>query len=287
MKTPAEIEKDIVSIDTVNRLSAVFEGIASMRLSQIKDLVLQSQEYFNRLWQMYTQIRVDNFFHFGRHHSDQSVVDKELIIAITGEGGFSGDVDYRLIREVIELYDDKKNEIIVIGHHGAMQLVQAGIKFRKYFKLPTHDQNINVEPIVREVQHFKSTVVFFQSYVSLMNQEIKSVNLSNAVESRGKEVDRGVDIISEQTYIFEPSMYAVVDHLESSMMKIALSQFILESKLAQFASRFRAMSLAHQKSQELVGELAWNLSRTKRAVKDERLKEITNGITKSEQGVLT
>lgn len=280
MKSPFEIEKELAGVVTVTQLSSVFEGIASMRIAQIKNQVQQSQEYFNRLWQMYTQIRVDSYFHFGREES-KKVNEKELIIAITAEGGFSGDVDLKLIRKVIEYYDPEKNDIIVIGHHGAIQLAQNNVHFLKYFKLPSSDKNINVGPIIREVQGYKTTSVFYQSYVSLMVQEVERISLSGAVEERGRDVKKGEDVISEETFIFEPSVYAVVDHLERSMMNIALSQVILESKLAQYASRFRAMSVAHKKSQELVEDFSWSLARAKRAVKDERLKEILGGLKKS------
>lgn len=280
MRSPLEIEKELQGITTVKELSTVFEGIASMRIAQIKNQVQQSQSYFDRLWQVYTQIRVGSYFHFGRQSSEGEVSDKELIIAITGEGGFSGDVDLKLIKRVIKYYKKDQHEIIVIGHHGALQLAQNGVHFLKYFKLPARDRNINVAPIIREVQQYRTTSVFYQSYVSLTNQQIKSISLSRAVESRGEDVTDSKEVISEETYIFEPSMYAVVDHLERSMMNIALSQVILESKLAQYASRFRAMSAAHTKSQELVDDFTWSLSRAKRSIKDERLKEITNGVKK-------
>ena len=280
MKSPMEIEQELKGITTMVDLTSVFEGIASMRIAQIKNQVLQSQEYFNRLWQMYTQIRVGNFFHFGRQEADIEVSKKELFIAITAEGGFSGDVDQKLINEMLKVYDPEKHDIIIIGHHGAIQLAQNGVKFHKYFKLPSKDQNINVMPIIREVLSYTATSVFYQSYVSLMVQDIKKISLSGAVEERGKTVAKGDEIISVETYIFEPSTYAVVDHLERSMMVIALGQVILDSKLAQYASRFRAMTAAHDKSEELTGDLTLGLNRAKRAVKDERLKEITNGLKK-------
>ena len=65
------------------------------------------------------------------------------------------------------------------------------------------------------------------------------------------------------------------------MLKIALSQLILQSKLAQYASRFRAMSASHQRADETKVDLHLAYNRAKRAVKDERLKEIINGIKKS------
>jgi len=72
-----------------------------------------------------------------------------------------------------------------------------------------------------------------------------------------------------------------VDHLERSMMQIAVSQLILESKLAQYASRFRAMSAANQRAVEAKDDLNLEFNRARRALKDERLKEIVNGLKKS------
>jgi F0F1-type ATP synthase gamma subunit len=78
----------------------------------------------------------------------------------------------------------------------------------------------------------------------------------------------------------------VVDHLERSMLQIAVSQLILDSKLAQYASRFRAMSASHQRADEAKADLHLMYNRAKRAMKDERLKEIVNGLKKSRAGAL-
>ncbi len=230
------------------------------------------------------QLRVDALFSFGRDAAERPVIDKELFIIITAEGGFSGDIDQKLVELMLEEYDKDKNEIIVIGHHGAMQLSQRSISFRKYYKLPAKDKNINVSPIIKEVQEYRHTSVFYQEYISLMDQEVKKIALSTAIQTTIGQKEKLDDIISEANYIFEPSSYAVAAHLERSMMKIALSQLILQSKLAQYASRFRAMSASHQRSDETKTELHLAYNRAKRAVKDERLKEIINGMKKSKAG---
>lgn len=281
MKRPPEIQKDIIGMQTLSELTSVFEGIASMRIAQIKNQVLQSQNYFETLWQMYIQIRAGTPFSFGRHIASENVIDKELYVVITAEGGFSGDIDQKLITWMLKSYEKDKNDIIVIGHHGAIQLAQRGVSFKKYYKLPSKDQNINVTPIIKEVQNYKSTYVFYQTYVSLTVQDVKRISISNAVEEQGKDITAGDEVINESTYIFEPSSFAVVDHLERSMMTIALSQVILESKLAQYASRFQAMSASHNRANESVGELKLLYNRSRRAIKDERLKEIINGLRKA------
>jgi ATP synthase F1 gamma subunit len=274
-----EVSEQRIAMDTIVNLTSVFEGLASMKIAQVKNQVLSSQQFFNELWDIYKQIRVDSLFRFGRAN-DHDIIKKQLLMVITAEGGFSGDIDQKLIKWMLETYNPEKQDIIVIGHHGALQLLQAKIGFKKYFTLPSRDTNINVRPLVQEVGHYQSTVVYYQTYVSLMTQEVKRIELQTAVAQQAHAAgdDKPDEIISEANYIFEPTTFDVVAHLERSMTEIALSQVILDSKLAQYASRFRAMSMAKDKSKELSNDLRMQFNRTKRRIQDERLKEMTNGL---------
>lgn len=284
MRRPSEIEKEEIAMGTLVELTSAFEGIASMKIAQIKNQVLQATIFFDSLWGIYSQIRVSSVFGFGRRNAEIEVSDKELYIIITAEGGFSGDIDQKLIQLMLKTYDPEKNEIIVIGHHGAIQLAQRNVAYKKYFKLPSKDKNINVTPITKEVQLYKNTTVFYQEYVSLMVQDVKRIELSRAVQSQGNQVGGAEEVISEINYIFEPSTYDVVDHLERTMLQIALSQLILNSKLAQYASRFRAMSASHQRADEAKADLHMDYNRSKRGIKDQRLKEIISGMKQSKLG---
>lgn len=267
-RRPNEIARDEAAMATLVELTSVFEGIASMRIAQTKSSVLESTKFFNELWNIYSQLRVDTLFNFGREGEHVEVIDKDLYIIVTAEGGFSGDIDQKLVEFMLTTYQPEKHDIVVIGHHGAVQLAQRNVEYQKYFKLPVKDQNINVTPITQIVKQYRATSVYYQEYISLMNQQVKSIELANAVKTKGKASDKTDEIISEATYIFEPSSYAVAAHLERSMMQIALSQLILESKLAQYASRFRAMSASHQRSQQGKDELHLAFNRARRAVKD-------------------
>ncbi len=283
-RRPVEIQREELAMGTLVQLTNVFEGIASMRIAEIKNQVQQATKFFNDLWAIYSQLRVGNSFGFGRTNVEAEIIPKELFIIITAEGGFSGDIDQKLIQLMLQSYDPEKNEIIVIGHHGAIQLAQRGIAYKKYFKLPAKDRNINVTPIIREVQLYQSTSVFYQQYVSLMVQDVKRITLSSVVQQKGKQSDNPESIITELNYIFEPTSFDVVDHLERSMMNIAVSQLILDSKLAQYASRFRAMSASHSRADEAKNELHKAYNHAKRAIKDERLKETVTAMKKIKRG---
>jgi len=269
----SELELSAVMVE----LTSAFEGIASTRIAQIKDQVLRSGQFFDDLWRIYEQIRVGSSFNFGRTQR-HAAINKELMILITSEGSFSGDIDQRLITEALAHYNPLKNDIIVVGYHGIAQLAQRRLQAKLNFKLPGSERNINIAPIVAQVQKYNSTVVYYQTYVSLMQQDVKTIALGATIATRGANVKPGEEIISETNYIFEPSTLAVVGHLESAMTGIALSEVILESKLAQYASRFRAMRLAHEKADDTHFDLNWTYSRAKRQLKDERLKEVINGL---------
>ncbi|HET8992056.1 MAG TPA: F0F1 ATP synthase subunit gamma [Candidatus Saccharimonadales bacterium] len=282
MKRPAELEADEASMAILVELTSAFEGIASMRIAQIKDQVMQSTKFFNELWGIYSQIKIGDGFGYGRvaGKNQATIIPKTLFIIITAEGGFSGDIDQKLVRLMLKEYDPQQHDIIVIGHHGALQLAQNKVSYSKYFKLPKKDKDINVTPISSETKRYKATKVFYQEYISLMEQDVKSIELSTALIDRGSD-DNDKDVINEQTYIFEPSTMEVVAHLENSMVQIVISQLILESKLAQYASRFRAMSIAHERADDMKKETHLNFNRARRYIKDERLKEVINGIKKS------
>lgn len=264
---------------TIMTLTSAFEGLSSMRIAQIKDQVVESQAYFGDLWKMYNQLRVDPVFRYGRDsQDDKPVIDKTLYIGITAEGGFSGDIDLRLVNMMLKTYKPETHDIIVLGHHGALLLSQQKVDFRKYFKLPKKDENINVTPLTKYISQYKNTMVFFQSYKTLMTQDIKAVELHSAVQAAGKNVGASDEVISEHTYIFEPSSYAVVAHLERTMLQVSLSQMILESKLAQHASRYRAMSAAKTLALDTTSALRIEFNRVKRATADQRLKETISGM---------
>lgn len=282
MRQLSEITSARDNATVLVELTSAFEGIASTHIAQIKDQVQRSGQFFDDLWRIYSQLRVDKSFNFGRAPTGAKVSPKELMILITSEGSFSGDIDQKLIGAALANYNPSKNDIIVVGYHGIAQLRQHQVQATLNFKLPTSDQNINVAPLVAAVQKYASTVVYYETYVSLMQQDVKTIALGAAISRRGANVKKGEGIISEQTYIFEPSTRAVIGHLERTMIGIALSEVILESKLAQYASRFRANRVAHEKADDILDNLTWFYARAKRQLKDERLKEIINGLRRGE-----
>lgn len=281
MRRPLEIKAEETSVRSVVSLTSALESLSSMQIAKTKNKVLISNQFFDEVWHIYKQIRVDVLFNFGRTE-EQKPIDKELLILITAKAGLSGDIDQRLVRRVVERYDETKNDILVIGRHGALKLNQAHIDYTYYFDLPESDY-INVDPLMDIIKKYARSRIYYQNYISLSEQAIRDVDLSEVVSSRGRVADIGAltdDFVSEKTYIFEPSSYQVAAYLESSILRLTISQFIYDSLLAQVASRFKAMSAAKERSMETAGELRTEYNRSKRNQVDTRLKESMAGLKK-------
>ncbi len=281
MIRPQVIADELLSIDVIGNLTDVFQSIASIQIARIKRQVEASQKFFSELWPLYTSIRVGNPQRFD--NSDLVTTNKQLFVVITAEGGFSGDIDQKLIRWMLGHYDPKTTDIVCIGHHGAIQLAQSGVNIVQYFKLPADELNINIAPIMDLITRYSETTAYYQTYVSLAVQDVKKISLQ-AVVNDLSVASKKEEVISARNYIFEPSEDEVVNYMETTMRGVALAQVILESKLAQYASRFRAMSESHEKANELFDELKVDLYRAKRAQGDERLKEVMAGLTKIRAG---
>lgn len=277
MKRPLEILAEEKSMRTIVGLTSAFESLSSMKIVLTKKGVLSSNVFFTDVWNIYKNIRVVGMFQFGRN-PDEKPIDKELFVLITAPAGLSGDIDQRLIRSMRKQYDPEKHDILVIGKHGAQQLGQVNIEYQYFFNLPKKDY-INVEPLLDIIRKYKETRVFYQNYVSLMTQDIRNIRLSDVIETKGAE-SASKDAITEETYIFEPNPLVVVAHMETSMMRLALLQVIYDSRLAQYASRFKAMSAARQRAVDEVAALHMQYNRAKRGIVDQRLKEINAGLKK-------
>src|ERR1700677_3423893 len=110
MKRPLEIAAEEASMRTIVSLTSAFESLSSMKIMQTKGKVLISNQFFNEVWTIYKQIRMDVMFNFGREAGEKPI-DKELLILITAAGGLSGDIDQRLIRKFRTYYKPENNHI--------------------------------------------------------------------------------------------------------------------------------------------------------------------------------
>lgn len=271
------IEKETVEIKTVEDLTGVFESIASTQVAKVKNKVELSKQFFQLLWKRYSSLRMDQASRITNREQGQS--DRKVFVIISAEAGLSGDIDQRLIETMLRDRDNK-TDIIVLGSHGAQQLDQRKIHYTRFFQVPESDSYIDVSPVIQAVISYSRIVVYYEEYVSLGVQEIRTIDLLSRVRDMSEEADE--DVMTAEDTIFEPSLEEIATQMEETMMTLALSQTILESSLAQAASRFNAMAVAKKRASELLGDYRLEYHRAKRSESDRRLREVMVSLKKKQ-----
>lgn len=267
----------MAGIGTLKDLTNVFESLASTQVAKVKTKAQLSQEFFNLLWQRYTAIRIDPK---KRLLTREGIGDngRKVLVLISAEAGLSGDLDMRMIESMQDEYKAGNTDIIVLGSHGASQLTQRGIPYIRFFQIPESDSYINVTPVIEAARPYTDIAVYYEEYLSLGQQEVRRIDLVTHMKDMSEGVEEGT--MTDVDTIFEPSLEQIADQMEATMMSLALSQTILQSGLAQAASRFNAMTVAEDRATDLLGEYKLEFHRAKRGESDRRLREVLVSIKK-------
>jgi F-type H+-transporting ATPase subunit gamma len=285
MRRAINIAGELNQVHTVEDLTEVFESIASIRISKIRDRVVASKDFFAELWQTYSGLRIDRK---ERLKNAGNKNGKDVFLVVTGEGNLSGEADEKIVSTMMEAYGKAQNtDVVVVGSHGYAQLKQRTIPVAKAFSMPTSDVSFSVTDIIATLAEYNRISVFYQTYDSLRVQKVSRIELLATVKNLGEDVtdETGVEVVSSRDYIFEPGVEEIADYLESVMMGVALIQVIMESKLSQYAARFNAMNAAKHRANELVTDFNLQYHRAKRGEADERLKEIIKIVKHHQKGL--
>ena len=281
MRRPNAILKESEEIVTVEDLTSVFESLAMTQIAKIKTKVEMSKDFFDLLWAKYSALRVDPESRLT--HRDSKETTKDVYVVISAEAGLSGDIDLRLIETVLKNYDPKTTDIIVLGSHGAQQLRQRGVSFVRYYRVPESDSYIDVSPVIEAIKPYRNAKVYYEEYVSIGVQGIKSIDLIQTIKTMSENADDPSSLISERDTIFEPSLDEIAGIMETAMMSLAFAQVILESSLAQDASRFNAMAVAKKRALELVGLYTLEYHRAKRSQSDRQMREVMTSLKRKKR----
>ncbi len=279
MRKASDVLEDTKQIDTVENLTGAFESIASTRVAKVKSRVELSKEFFELLWQKYSSIRIDPDSRI-THHSRRKQGAKKAFVIISAESGLSGDIDQRLIETMMKDFDQTTTEIIVLGSHGATQLRQRGIPYIRFFQVPESDDYLDVAPVIEVIEPYSKVTVYYEEYLSLGVQGVKSIDLISSIQALSAGADTGEEYITAADTIFEPSLDEIAGIMEDAMVRLAFSQAILESGLAQDASRFNAMAGAKERAWELLNYYKLEYHRSKRSESDRRSREVIVGLKK-------
>ena len=243
------LKNELQTVRVVEELTEVFQNTASIKIRRIRKQVLSSKLFFNDMWGIYQQLRVESNISLRNQASN----NRQLLLFIASPVGLAGPNDQRIVAELLASYDSDKQDVVVVGSHGAQLLKHQGIVPIRAFESPDVAHDFSVEPIVELVKTYDSTIAFYDAYLSLTTQVASKRQLLLEAqiltdEERSLVKQGTTEVIAAGNYIFEPSLEVAIVTLEQVMLQTTITQIILESHLSQLASRFTNMTLSHERA---------------------------------------
>ncbi len=265
-----QLGEELETIGVIEDMTDILSSIASVKVRSIRQRTLNSKIYFNDLWEIYEQLRINDLL----LSTDAKANSKHLILLFSSSNLLSNANDTQIINQFIADYDKERDDVLAIGSHGVRLLKQYGIKPARAFEVPDVTKQFSTEPIVDIIRQYSAATAYYHVYHSLSLQQVNKLKLLQEPQSLVPEermlIDKRVETaITYDSFIFEPTLDEVVATLEQVMLRTSIAQLLFETRLSQFASRFLHMSMAHNRAEVMYRQLNYKYLTARRYERDE------------------
>ncbi len=261
-----QLERDIANTSTIGNLSSIFEIISTIKINETKNSVFASQKFFIDLWSLYRDLlkaqKTDEL------PSRNASINKTICLVVTSSDSFSGPADDEIIRLLDSDPDTAGSDIAIIGRKGVSILTSKGRSIILGFDSPDTTKPIDVTPLSNLIVQYKKAYCIYQTFISLVNQKITKTNLKPY-----ENIDNVKSNIDLADYIIEPSYDEIMQYLESVILNIGLTQIIFESRLSEYANRFKTTTVINDRAKDAIKLMNLQYNQTKRRMKDEALRQ--------------
>lgn len=275
--TTKRLSQDLRIITTVNDLTEVFQNISSIKIRSMRQQVLFAKLFFNELWAIYQQVRVDSRVSL----RDVATKRKHLRIVFCSSSQMPSSVDQELIDDLLSDYDPVEHDIVVIGSHGVRLLENRNVQPTYSYEIPDITKSFTVDPLLHLVKDYLATTAFYNAYKSLTIQPATRFTFLVEVQPLSAEEQSlmaagATDVITPANYIFEPSLDVTTVALEQIMLTTTVTQLLQESILSQVSYRFTTMTLAHERVDRQRKKTQLSFLSARRSERDEITRQIMN-----------
>jgi F-type H+-transporting ATPase subunit gamma len=270
MNSTNELKNELATVSTIQEITSVYQGIASLRMTQIKDSVAKTKEFIDGLADIYehareayiAQIQVKLKERKGKNKLNLTSIrrnGKTVTVFLSANEHLYGSLILEIWRKFLADIKSNPSDILIVGKFGRNLYSSENLNYKlTYFDLaddkPSREE---VQKIINFVSEYERIIVHYGQMRTLLTQE----PVRNEITGR---VVLEKNIPTTKRYIFEPSPEKIIEFFEKEIIAAVFNQKIMEHQLARFSSRMVAMDQASQNAGTLIKELKTQLSHAKK-----------------------
>ena len=275
-----EIRNRISSVSSTMQITSAMKMVSAAKLKKAQDAITAMRPYSDKLTELLQGLSATLDADSGSKFSEQRIVKKVLIVAITSNRGLAGAFNSNIIKQVTSLstttYANQEVSYLAIGK-------KANDAFKKTNKVIanksavyddlTFDNVAEIAELLMEqflIHKADKIVLVYNKFKNAATQEIMSEQFLPIVPVEG-EVNVNLD------YIFEPSKSEIVEQLIPKSLKTQLYKAIRDSFASEHGARMTAMHKATDNATELRDQLKLTYNKARQASITNEILEIVGG----------
>ena len=200
-----------------------------------------------------------------------------LIIAITSDEGFLGDLNMMAVNTSVNLVKSPQDEVLVLGRRGVRYLEETDVSYKSFPGI-TSEISFNEVSIIKEYilkgyrKKFGRVHIVYPKFISLAVQRIDKIALLPYQRKETLKIPRGFFI---DEMLVEPHSDSAIEMLMDLFMGFKLLEIFWMSKRSEYAARIMHLEGSTQELSVLNQQISFNYFRQEHALKDKSIREIS------------
>ena len=275
-----EIRNRISSVSSTMQITSAMKMVSAAKLKKAQDAITAMRPYSNKLTELLQHLSASIDSDRESKYSNQRVVNKVLILAITSNRGLCGAFNSNIIKQVSSLIDDvyadKDTAVLAIGKKANDAFSKRGLVMANesdVFDDLTFENVARVAEMIMEKfveGDFDRVDLVYNSFKNAATQIVRTEQFLPIKPLEG-EVEHNVD------YIFEPSKEEIIETLIPKSLKTQLFKGIRDSFASEPGARMTAMHKATDNATELRDQLKLTYNKARQAAITNEILEIVGG----------
>ncbi len=275
-----EIRNRISSIGSTMQITSAMKMVSAAKLKKAQDAITHMRPFSNKLTELLQNLSATLDADDGGVYTQQRIVKKVLLVAITSNRGLCGGFNSSIIKEVKHIaatkYIGKEVNVLTIGKKGNDLL-------SKEFEIYTDkgevfdDLNfVNVSAIAEDLMDQFVNNKF--DIIEIVYNRFKNAATQIITEEQFLPIlPPDTEDLKTPDYIFEPSKREIVEELIPKSLKTQLFKAIRDSYASEHGARMTAMHKATDNATELRDELLLIYNKARQAAITNEILEIVGG----------
>lgn len=277
-----EIRNRITSIGSTMQITSAMKMVSAAKLKKAQDAITQMRPYANKLTELLQSLSATLEGDIENVYSEQRIVSKVLIVAITSNrglcGGFNSSVIKGSVKYIEDNYQGKQVDIFSIGKKGYDILSKNFTIVERHNEIYDDLTFDHVAAIAEKIMSLYALGKYDKIelvYNRFKNAATQILTIEQFLPIELVEAEGKLNVSTD--YIFEPNKAEIVLQLIPKSLKTQLYKAIRDSYASEHGARMTAMHKATDNATELRDDLRLTYNKARQAAITNEILEIVGG----------